>query len=236
MTDQNTRETRGPQPPPPAEIARPLDLGQLVSQLAEAMSRDLSSSEVAALRRPESLDLGALAFWKLALYVLEPAGALDPPPAAPAEARDEAARRWAALASGLAHLGPLHQPAPSLGAALARAEYSEQRLARLLRARGHGLLAAARAAARFLAAKGQPVDWADMADLVLSDGRDDQERVRRRVAWAFYAHPQPPWGITSSSSRPARDRAPLPAPPLRGGPSRWPQPEPGAEEGRKEGP
>lgn len=164
--------------------ARSPSLGGVIGRLAHAMSREgpLGAGEVAELRRLEPHDPGSPAFWKVVAAYLEdslPSGG---------ERLDDAERRWAAILSGLATLGPLHRQGVRLGLALAEAGLSELRFVRLLRAHDEGLLHQARVTAKFLSAKGQPADWTGMARLVLSDGRDDEERVRRQLAREYYGH------------------------------------------------
>lgn len=163
---------------------RPRSLSSVMTQLAHVLTDTLSSGDVADLRRLAPSDAGSPAFWKIVALVLEPAGQL--PEGGPT--RDAAERRWAAILQGLANLGHLHQHGLGLGRALAEASFAELRFVRLLRSHDSGLLDLVRTTARFLAAKGQAVDWTDMAWLVLSDGRKHEEKVRRRLARDYYRH------------------------------------------------
>jgi CRISPR system Cascade subunit CasB len=165
--------------------AQPVSLRSLMGMLAHATEKILSPGDLADLRRLGEGDIGSPAFWKVAALWLEPKGFLRDQGG---EARDAAERRWAFILAGLATLGHLHQPGYRLGRALAEAGFSELRLVRLLRSYDETLLDLVRITARQLAAKGQQVDWADAAELVLSDGADHEESVRRRVARDFYKH------------------------------------------------
>jgi len=140
----------------------------------------LTRADVAAVRRmdPRSPDA---AFFKLAVL------ALDDPPQVDSPAVLEAEGRWAAIVSGLALLGDLHQPAARLGRSLAEAGFSELRFSRLLRADAERLVDELPMLARFLAAKSVPADWSTAALLILSAGRSDEERTRRRIAREYYA-------------------------------------------------
>jgi CRISPR system Cascade subunit CasB len=160
-------------------------LASLVGTLARAVERDLSPGDLAALRRLDPVDATTPAFWRACATYLQPAGAV--PQSDPA--RSEVERRWAAILSSLAQMKGMHRGDASLGSALARAGYSDARFERLLRARDEALLRQARDAARFLSAKGQPANLADLARLVLSDGRTDEETTRRRTARDYYSTP-----------------------------------------------
>ena len=157
-------------------------IGTLVGRIAHAIERGLTPGDVADLRRARPEEPGSPGFWKVVVHDLEPAGAL--PPGGPA--RDEAERRWASILFGLAHMGGLNQPQARLGRALAEAGFSELRFARLLGSRGEALLDAVRTTARYLAAKGQPADWADAARLVLAETGPAAERFRRQLARDYY--------------------------------------------------
>lgn len=159
-------------------------LGAIVGRIAGAIERgELSPGDVASLRRLEPHDPSASAFWRVCALFLEPAAALpanDP-------LRADAEKRWAGILNALAILQGCHRPGTPLGSALAEAGYSELRFSRLLRARDDVLLDEIRSGARFLASKAQPADLTDLARLVLSDGRADEETVRRRIARSYYS-------------------------------------------------
>jgi CRISPR system Cascade subunit CasB len=115
--------------------------------------------------------------------VLEPAGVI----ASGGARRDLDEQRWSLVLKCLALLGPLHRPGQQAGTALAEAGYSELRFTRLLRARADGLLDAVEGVARYLAAKGTPVDASDLLWLMVSEDTDAEESVRRRFARSYYA-------------------------------------------------
>ena len=157
------------------------NLAALIGRLAALIDRQLSPGDVAALRRnrPDSID--APAFWRIA--ALELTGSLEPE----GPRRDEGERRWAVILQAIAELRGLHNPRRSLGAAMVDAEVAEHRVLRLLRASAEGLFDAVRIIAHHLASKGISVNCTDLAWLVLSDGRSDEESVRRRIARDYYA-------------------------------------------------
>lgn len=157
-------------------------LAALIASANDGKRPGFGPGDVAALRRLAPDSPWCPAFWRIAAGFLEPARQLGGGPN-----REEAERRWAVILSILAHASSLHTPSKPLGAALAEAGFSEMRLLQLLRAEAASLLAAALQAARFLAAKGQEADLAQLADLVLSDGKPHADEVRRRVARSYYS-------------------------------------------------
>jgi CRISPR system Cascade subunit CasB len=168
MTDLTTSADAPTVPSLVSRIARLLDVGGA-----------LGSRDVAALRRMDPRAPDA-AFFKIEGLVLDehlPGGA---------DARADMETRWAAVVSGLAHLGSLHRPGERLGRALAEAQWAEQRFVRLVRADADRLVDDLPALARFLAAKGVAVDWGGAAQLILSAGRRDDEQVRRHLARDYY--------------------------------------------------
>jgi CRISPR system Cascade subunit CasB len=139
----------------------------------------VSIGDIAALRRMDPQRPPA-AFFKIEGLALETVLPGD------AAARQDQETRWAAVIAGLACLGALHDTSRRLGVALAEAQYSESRFARLLRADATRLTDEIPALARFLAAKGTRVDWTTAAELMLSAGRPHEEDVRRHVARDYY--------------------------------------------------
>lgn len=161
----------------------PTSLSSRVNSIAAHLANRgalLSGGDVAMLRRMDPHTLSAPGFFKLAGTVL----ADDLPRGG--EPRDEAEVRWAAVIVALAHLGELHRPGQRLGAALAHAGYSESRFVRLLRADGERLVDELPAMARYLAAKSVAADFTEAARLLLSAGRVDAEKTRRRLARDYY--------------------------------------------------
>ena len=178
-TEQTTPVPEDTSSPDPSRAA---SLGSVVGRLAHALQAELPPGVVADLRRLSPGDPASPAFFKIAAGYLEPAGWLS----GDGPRRDQSERRWGALLCGMAHTVGLHQPGARLGRALAEAGYSELRLVRLLQSRGAGLLDTVRLTARFLAAKGQAVDWSELARLVLSDGQQHAESVRRGVSRDYF--------------------------------------------------
>jgi CRISPR type I-E-associated protein CasB/Cse2 len=155
-------------------------LASLVGSLAHHIDAVLSPGDVAALRRSAGVESYCPAFWRLSAAVLEPGGAFL---AAPAQGELE--ERWAAILSGMAEMRGLHRPERRAGEVLGTV-VSEPRFLRLLRGHGQVLLDALRVVAHHLASRAQPIDWTELARLVLSDGREDEQAVRRRLARDYY--------------------------------------------------
>lgn len=157
--------------PAPATLAKSVDV--MCARLAA-----MSTGDRAALRK---LTPGALhhpAFWKLSTGVLQSALPTDE------RARAFAEQRWAVIVAVAA--AATHSPSTRLGSALARADVAEVRLTRLLRARGEQLPDAVRTLAHQLVAAAAPFDLADLAWLVLSEDRGDEERARQQIARDYY--------------------------------------------------
>ncbi len=158
-------------------------LGKVVNRLAGALERETTPGDLAALRRLDPDDPSNPAFWRIVVGHLVPVGALSEE----RRDRDQAEACWAALLSGMAQMHGLHVPGRRLGRALAAAGLSELRFVRLLRARERQLLSEVRTAARYLAARAEPVDWVDFARLVLSHDTKRAESVRRGIARDYYS-------------------------------------------------
>jgi CRISPR type I-E-associated protein CasB/Cse2 len=155
-------------------------LGALVSSIAHLLRGGvMTAGDVAALRRMDPRRPAA-AFFKIEGLVLDSHLPGD------AARRSDTETRWAAIIRGLAHLGTLHQPGLRLGDVLADNQYSELRFARLVRADVERLADDLPALARFLAAKGAPVDWTAAAQLILSVGGPNEESIRRHLARDYY--------------------------------------------------
>jgi len=165
----------------PAPSAAPAGVASLVSSLARVLETPgvLSQGDIARLRRMDPRQPEA-AFFKLEGLLLDNRLPGD------AAARTELETRWAAVIVGLAQLGSLHRPGVRLGHALAGAEWSEIRFARLMRAGSEQLVDDLPSLARFLRAKGVAADWTGAADLILTAGTRHEAEVRRHVARDYY--------------------------------------------------
>jgi CRISPR system Cascade subunit CasB len=164
-----------------AQPAETMSLSSLISSIAALLRSGgaITAGDVAALRRMNPRHPEA-AFFKVEGLVLD----AHLPGAADARANLET--RWAAIVAGLAHLRALHQPGMRLGHVLANAQYSELRFVRLVRADADRLADELPTLARFLAAKGTPVDWTGAAQLILSADGPNEDPVRRHLARDYY--------------------------------------------------
>jgi CRISPR type I-E-associated protein CasB/Cse2 len=153
----------------------------IINRIADLIDRRLQPGEVASLRRLKPDDIDSPAFWRIAAVELEQA--LD----ASGPLRDRQERRWAVITQALARLDGLHAPGRKLGRALAESDLSEQRFLKLLRAQDRGLLDAVRTVTHYLSTRAVPVDCYEIALLILSDGRSDEDSVRRSIARDYYS-------------------------------------------------
>lgn len=141
---------------------------------------NLPPGEVATLRRLDASTPHVPAFWKLVAMHLDALLPVDDEP------RAERERRWAVAVGAMAEARGFHNPAVRLGAALA-AVIDERRVMQLLRAHDVALADAVRMVTHHLVSRGVSFDHAELARLVLSDGRDDEERTRRAIYRDFFA-------------------------------------------------
>ena len=187
---------------PPEQEGEPRSWGDIAVGFAGEMARaTFKRGDLAELRRMDPDEPDAAVFWRL----LARSGLLDSRGMGP-----EAERKWGLILHGIALMTPTagsdadsdgrrssaHNPTIPVGLALfqggdanrARAFYSESRLNRLLTARGPMLRALLARTFRMLGAADQPFNWRDMARLILHEGyrEDSAERVRRRIARAYY--------------------------------------------------
>jgi CRISPR system Cascade subunit CasB len=102
-------------------------------------------------------------------------------------------RRWALVLQGMALMAPEHHRTTlPVGRALfgpgREPLYAESRLARLLSARGRAFRAQVPRLARQLKAKDQALDWRELANLILAEGRDEAraEQARETIARSYY--------------------------------------------------
>lgn len=171
-----------PKTEPAAAGEKPRTLESLVSGLSKTIKDVLGPGDRAALRRmrPESPD--APAFWRL-MTVVDARGS---GPAGDGVARQRYETTWAAILRALAQLGALHAHGRHLGRSLVDADMSEMRFLQLVRARGDALRGVVQRVCHMLASKGVSVDATDLARLLLSDGRSDEDQVRRRLARTYF--------------------------------------------------
>ncbi len=138
----------------------------------------LSAGDLAALRRMKPGDPHCPAFWRLVV------GELSDQLRTEDEARREDERRWAVILAAMTNglIGGGRRFGSALGDVV-----PEARVLRLLRAHDEALADAVRAVVHQLASSGTYFDPLDLARLVLSDGRTDEDSVRRHIYQDFYA-------------------------------------------------
>lgn len=161
---------------------------EVIAKIAKDLAGPSEIGARASLRRLKYYAPDQPAFWKIVVRDLNRPGFiadLDP-----WRGRDE--RRWAVIVAGLAEVvgADLHRTGRRLGEAAAAGKQPalhEQRLIKLLRAHGDALLDLIQPVAHQLVARGEAVDWADMAELVFSDGEHDEDRTRRYIAQTYFA-------------------------------------------------
>jgi len=151
----------------------------VVQKIAQAMKHELSSGDLASLRRITPDQPYCAPLWRLLIGSI-PDSWLEGPDFETKEAR------WACVVMGMSQAPELHNPTVRLGSALAQCGWSELRLIRLLRERDTALFQQVRLVASFLSSKGQCANWEDIAALVLNQEGDWAGRHRHRVARDYY--------------------------------------------------
>lgn len=151
-----------------------ITLNDAVNRAAALMEHTLGNGELAELRRANPQEPYSPALWKVLAQLPEP------------WSRQELERRWGIVLQGLAHCLPLHRPGMRLGRTLANVGYSELRLTRLLRADEEQLMAELVRLAKYLHSKGEPLDWADAARLLLEVDAPWASKHRRAIARSYY--------------------------------------------------
>ena len=160
----------------------PATARSVVHSIARAIGEGvIPAGDRAALRRTPPGEVGGSAFWKIAIRYLEPNGLLG---AGNTPESDHNAAMWSTIISAIAAGPPLGTL--SLGHALAGAHVTEARVLRLLKATDSVLLDTVRTITHQLSAEGSSVDWGDIAELVLSDGHQSSDFIRRRIAYDYY--------------------------------------------------
>jgi CRISPR type I-E-associated protein CasB/Cse2 len=148
-----------------------------IREIARRLSREgFDRGALASLRRNDpSTVVGQPAFHRLLAEVDQWVG-------------EDEAIRWATLVHIVAITAPCENGALWSGKALASAGLSEARFTKLLAARGKAFREQLCIIARYLAAKQTSIDWGDLGELALVEGRDEEraETLRFRVARGYY--------------------------------------------------
>lgn len=157
-------------------------LAQVLERQARYRGDDatLSTGEQAALQRlnpdaPRPHQIGALAR-ALLLADIEPDSWLP-----------DTWRRWALIAHGMALSG--HDGSTRFGTQLAWAEVSENRVTRLLTARGDAFRQQIPRVLRLMASRSVSPNWLELGALIFANDRDEEraESLRLRIAGQYYA-------------------------------------------------
>ena len=161
----------------PPVNAEPPSLARLIGRVAAIVgSEDFPTGERAALKRLAPDRPPSLAFYRFCFEYLP-------------EGWQRQMGAWQALLAGLALMGTQpHRPDRPVGQALAEHHYSEARLERLLAAQDDVLYTLTLRVARFLAARGESVNWLDLAQLLLAQDREKREVVRLKIAGDYYRY------------------------------------------------
>lgn len=164
-----------------ASATAPSSLEPIIAGIARALSsRAVGSGDLAELRRLDVHAPDKPAFWRIVAAYVDPGRQT-------AGFSLAAESAWAIVLSNMARMAPSpHDPRRSVGRALAEAGFHELRLMRLLRTHGHGFSDVVRRACGFLAARGDAVNWVELAALILTTDRDRAEAIRRRIARDYY--------------------------------------------------
>ena len=166
-----TSQTRNPV----STVSETSTLAQTIAHLAYVIGADrFPTGERAALKRLDPGGPASLPFYRFAFRHLPDNWERHQP-------------AWMTLIAGIALMCPKpHNPKRPVGLALAKAGYSEKRLERLLAAEGETLRTLTLRAARFLAAKGESVNWTDFARVLLATEPAKYEEARLHIARDFY--------------------------------------------------
>jgi hypothetical protein len=164
-------------PNTPVEVAPP-NRRETLYRLASELKHSASNGDLAALRRLDPMRPDNAAFWRLLVAIVPERDRRS----------SEAEQRWAMAINGMALMArDHHENGARLGRVLAETEFSEQRLERLLRARGIVLADLLRRMCRFLAGKARAVDWRELGEFILTRDPEAAERKRRAIAKDYYA-------------------------------------------------
>lgn len=152
------------------------DLGGVVARIAGTISDDrFPTGDRASLRRMHPDQPPPMKFCGFAVRHLP-------------EGWEGRLKDWMTLVAGIALMAPnAHRSKTGLGKALANAKFSELRLERLLAARGDLKRILLLGTSRFLAAKGEPFNWKEGAQLLMTEDPQKREWINFRIARDFYS-------------------------------------------------
>ncbi len=143
-------------------------MSEIINYISNYMDH-LPPGELAELRRASSTRIPAV-FWKI--------GTKYPEITEPSRLED-----WIFLISMLAIMKDFHNPNIPVGEGLAKSQYSEKRLTKLLSAKELNLKTEIKTAVRFLTSKAQQADFSNFSDLLTSK---NTFVIRKYIAQKFY--------------------------------------------------
>lgn len=146
---------------------------EIIQQLANTVNNELSSGELADMRRLSLSEMPGAIFWKLISH-----HQLD-------VSHPKTEEKWMLLFFCLGHLKGSNARGPHLGRSLANAEFSEARLLKLLKAEESAFSHQLRSAVRYLAVKGEDVNLLHIALLIFSEG-EKRITIRKQIAGDYY--------------------------------------------------
>lgn len=157
-------------------------IASAIGKLSHAISKEkIGTGGIAELRHAFNKEVPGPVFWQLLSQCVIESGVHVSP---------DSERDWAIIMGGMALMEPNHHASIPLGRALAYSAYPEARLRRLLAAEpGSEIFRdTLYATVKWLDRNAQPVDWRDIAYLLVR--RNDNEeltRHRRRIARSYYS-------------------------------------------------
>jgi len=150
-------------------------LTSIIGHISGVISSDnFPNSDRAALKRMDSKKEPPLSFYRFAFRHLP-------------QSWQSQHKAWQSILSGMALMSPhIHRPDQPLGRVLAEERYSEARLERLLGSEDETQRTLILRTVRFLAAKKRPVNWTDIARLLLTSEPSKRENLHMNIASHYY--------------------------------------------------
>lgn len=189
MTPPDTNPATEPSsasPIPPGQSSPIARLARIIGQAARfpGDAYGLGTGERAALARmdPDAMRAHQVAALSRALVQAE---------MEPENWKPETWRRWALIAHGMALAG--HDGKSPLGAQLCNADVAENRVTKLLTARGDAFRQLIAPLLRLLASKEVSPNWHELGGLILSEGnrepvaQERAEEIRMRIAGRYFS-------------------------------------------------
>jgi CRISPR system Cascade subunit CasB len=160
---------------PEAVGKRADSLASIIARISGLIaSEHFPNSDRAALKRMDPKKEPPLSFYRFAFRRLP-------------QGWQTQGKAWQAILNGMALMSPhIHRPDQPLGKVLANSGYSEPRLERLLGSEDETQRILMLRAVRFLAAKKQPVNWVDLARLLLTVETGMREELNMSIARHYY--------------------------------------------------